>query len=62
MVIAAFEPRSTPLNIGENDETDIQTELAEARHMIAAAIRKSAGATETVCVTDDGGYPLALER
>ncbi|AUC95192.1 heme-binding protein [Bradyrhizobium sp. SK17] len=39
-------------------------ELAEARHMIAAAIRKSAeiGVTETVCVTDDGGYPLALER
>jgi len=39
-------------------------ELAEARHMIAAAIRKSAeiGVAETVCVTDDGGYPLALER
>jgi uncharacterized protein GlcG (DUF336 family) len=39
-------------------------ELAEARHMVAAAIRKSAeiGVAETVCVTDDGGYPLALER
>lgn len=39
-------------------------ELAEARHMIAAAIRKSAeiGVAETVCVTDEGGYPLALER
>ncbi len=39
-------------------------ELAEARHMIAAAIRKSAeiGVAETICVTDDGGYPLALER
>ncbi|MGY3529565.1 GlcG/HbpS family heme-binding protein [Bradyrhizobium sp. USDA 4452] len=39
-------------------------ELAEARHMIAAAIRKSAemGVAETVCVTDEGGHPLALER
>lgn len=39
-------------------------ELAEARHMIAAAIRKSAeiGVAETICVTDDGGHPLALER
>ncbi|NEU98010.1 GlcG/HbpS family heme-binding protein [Bradyrhizobium uaiense] len=39
-------------------------ELAEARYMIAAAIRKSAeiGVAETVCVTDEGGYPLALER
>jgi uncharacterized protein GlcG (DUF336 family) len=39
-------------------------ELAEARHMIAAAIRKSEeiGVLETVCVADDGGYPLAMER
>lgn len=39
-------------------------ELAEARHMVAAAIRKSQdlGVFETVCVVDDGGYPLALER
>src|ERR1700716_1624873 len=39
-------------------------ELAEARHMTAAAIRKSTeiGVLETVCVTDEGGYPLALER
>src|ERR1700741_2684348 len=39
-------------------------ELAEARHMVAAAIKKSAeiGVLETVCVTDEGGYPLALER
>jgi uncharacterized protein GlcG (DUF336 family) len=39
-------------------------ELAEARHMVAAAIKKSAeiGVLETVCVTDEGGNPLALER
>src|ERR1700749_3832878 len=39
-------------------------ELNEARHMVAAAIRKSQeiGALETVCVVDDGGYPLVLER
>src|SRR6478672_845886 len=39
-------------------------ELDEARHMIAAAIRKSGeiGVLETVCITDEGGYPLALER
>src|SRR5437879_5661784 len=39
-------------------------ELREARHMVAAAIRKSEdiGVLETVCVVDDGGYPLALER
>ncbi len=39
-------------------------ELAEARAMVAAAIAK-AGAIkvpETVCVCDEGGYPLALER
>ena len=39
-------------------------ELKEARHMVAAAIRKSEeiGVLETVCVVDDGGFPLALER
>lgn len=39
-------------------------ELGEARHMIAAAIRKSEeiGVLETVCVVDEGGCPLALER
>jgi uncharacterized protein GlcG (DUF336 family) len=42
----------------------IKLELAEARHMVAAAIRKSEeiGVLETVCVVDEGGYPLALER
>jgi uncharacterized protein GlcG (DUF336 family) len=39
-------------------------ELTEARHMIAAAIRTSEeiGVLETVCVVDEGGYPLAMER
>src|SRR3954453_24062407 len=39
-------------------------ELEEARHMVAAAIRKSneIGVLETVCIADEGGYPLALER
>jgi uncharacterized protein GlcG (DUF336 family) len=39
-------------------------ELAEARAMVAAAIRKSEeiGVLETVCVVDEGGYPLAMER
>jgi uncharacterized protein GlcG (DUF336 family) len=39
-------------------------ELDEARRMIAAAIRKSGeiGVLETVCITDEGGYPLAPER
>src|SRR5438034_5947306 len=39
-------------------------ELKEARHMVAAAIRKSEeiGVLETICIVDDGGYPIALER
>jgi uncharacterized protein GlcG (DUF336 family) len=39
-------------------------ELKEARHMVAAAIRKSEqiGVLQTVCVVDDGGVPLVLER
>jgi uncharacterized protein GlcG (DUF336 family) len=39
-------------------------ELEEARNMVAAAIRKAEeiGVLETVCVVDEGGYPLALER
>ncbi|WP_321932105.1 GlcG/HbpS family heme-binding protein [Paraburkholderia guartelaensis] len=39
-------------------------ELAEARHMIAAAVARSheIGVLESVCVTDEGGFPLALER
>lgn len=39
-------------------------ELKEACHMVAAAIQKSAqlGVCQTVCVVDEGGSPLALER
>jgi uncharacterized protein GlcG (DUF336 family) len=36
----------------------------EARHMAAAAIRKAEEikVLETVCIADDGGYPIVLER
>ncbi|ANN68924.1 GlcG/HbpS family heme-binding protein [Bordetella bronchialis] len=39
-------------------------ELEEARAMVAAAIARSQeiGVLETVCVVDDGGYPIAMER
>jgi len=39
-------------------------ELAEARAMVQAALAKAKeiGVLETVCVVDEGGYPLALER
>ncbi len=39
-------------------------ELAEARHMVAAAVGKAERlrVLETVCITDEGGFPLALER
>lgn len=42
----------------------VKLELNEARLMIAAAIGKAQeiGVTETICVVDSGGYPLALER
>ncbi|AZG16177.1 GlcG/HbpS family heme-binding protein [Cupriavidus pauculus] len=42
----------------------IKLELREARHMVAAAIRKAEeiGVLESVCIVDDGGYPLLLER
>ncbi|WP_454737730.1 GlcG/HbpS family heme-binding protein [Cupriavidus necator] len=42
----------------------IKLELREARHMVAAAIRRSEeiGVLESICVVDEGGYPLALER
>jgi uncharacterized protein GlcG (DUF336 family) len=44
--------------------SSFKLELKEARHMVAAAIRKSEeiGVLESVCVVDDGGYPLVLER
>ncbi|MBA2965201.1 MULTISPECIES: GlcG/HbpS family heme-binding protein [Ramlibacter] len=42
----------------------IRLELAEARHMARAALQKAEqiGVKETVCVVDEGGYPLVLER
>jgi uncharacterized protein GlcG (DUF336 family) len=42
----------------------LKLELAEARHMVRAAIAKAQaiGVTESVCVVDDGGHPLILER
>jgi uncharacterized protein GlcG (DUF336 family) len=45
-------------------KTSLKLELNEARHMVTAALRKAAelNVPETVCITDEGGYPLALER
>ena len=42
----------------------LKLELEEARQMVSAAIRKAReiGVLESVCVVDDGGYPIALER
>ena len=39
-------------------------ELSEARQMIEAAKGKAAeiNVLETICIVDDGGYPIALER
>ena len=39
-------------------------ELAEARAMAQAALRQAGElkVPETVCIVDDGGYPIALER
>ena len=45
-------------------KTALKLELREARCMVAAAVAKAAelGVPETVCITDDGGHPLLLER
>jgi uncharacterized protein GlcG (DUF336 family) len=42
----------------------LRLELEEARLMVAAAIKKSEeiGVLETICIVDDGGFPIALER
>ena len=42
----------------------LKLELAEARVMSQAALAKAKeiGVTETVCITDEGGFPLVLER
>jgi uncharacterized protein GlcG (DUF336 family) len=45
-------------------KTAFRLELSEARAMVLAALKKAAGigVPETVCICDDGGYPVALER
>jgi uncharacterized protein GlcG (DUF336 family) len=42
----------------------LKLERDEAAHMAAAAIRKALEikVLETVCIADDGGYPIVLER
>ncbi len=42
----------------------LKLELSEARLMAAAAIAKAAalGVAETVCIADEGGFPLLIER
>src|SRR5437016_1096612 len=44
--------------------TTFKLELKEARAMVQAALKKAEemNVLETVCIVDDGGYPLALER
>lgn len=45
-------------------KTVFKLELEEARAMARAALAKAAqvGVTETVCIVDEGGYPMVLER
>jgi len=45
-------------------KTAIRLELEEARLMARAALTKAAelGVAETVCIADDGGWPILLER
>jgi len=45
-------------------KTAFKLELAEARAMAQAALKKAAeiGVTETVCIADDGGYPITMDR
>ena len=45
-------------------KTTLKLEVREARHMLQAAVAKAQeiGVLETVCIVDDGGYPIALER
>jgi len=44
--------------------TTFKLELKEARAMVQAALKKAEemNVLETVCIVDDGGHPLALER
>jgi uncharacterized protein GlcG (DUF336 family) len=45
-------------------KTANKLELEDARAMVAAATAKARaiGVAQTVCIVDDGGYPIALER
>jgi len=45
-------------------KTVFKLEFSEARRMAEAALKKAAeiGVTETVCIVDDGGYPITLDR
>src|ERR1700722_14010645 len=45
-------------------KSSLKLELGEAGDMVAPAIRKAReiGVLEAVCVVDEGGFPLALER
>jgi uncharacterized protein GlcG (DUF336 family) len=42
----------------------LKLEIKEARVMVDAAVKKAGaiGVLESVCVVDDGGYPIILER
>jgi uncharacterized protein GlcG (DUF336 family) len=42
----------------------VKLELAEARRMAHAALAKAEeiGVPESVCITDEGGFPIVLER
>jgi len=45
-------------------KTTLKLELEEARAMIDAAMRKAQeiGVLETICIVDDGGYPISMDR
>ena len=42
----------------------VKLEIREARHMVDAASRKAReiGVLESICIVDEGGHPLLLER
>ncbi len=42
----------------------LKLEIREARCMVAAAVAKAAeiNVAETVCITDEGGHPILIER
>src|SRR4051794_4537138 len=51
-------------NVGDAMKKTIRLELREARCMVAAAMKQAEqiGVLESICVVDDGGYPIVLER